>query len=127
MHNTNVDGVRENTVGAQVIDAWTPTFSFTLLTMNKENAQRALGVADITEDGKVIPRHTIKDTDYKDYYWVGERADGKAIVVFLGNALATGGLSWRTTTNGEVESSITLTGNYSRADQDTVPFYIQEI
>ena len=127
MRSYNIDGVRENTMGNQVIDDWRPTFAFTLLTMDKEKTQMALGVADIDEEGKVIPRHKIKDEDYKDYYWVGERSDGATIVMFLGNALSTGGLSWRTTHNGEVESSITLTAHYTRADQDKVPFYMQEI
>ena len=127
MRSYNIDGVRENTMGNQVIDDWRPTFTFTLMTIDKVRTQMALGVADITEDGKVIPRHKIKDTDYKDYYWVGERSDGSTIVMFLGNALSTGGLSWRATHNGEVESSVTLTAHYTRADQDKVPFYMQEI
>ena len=127
MRNISVDGVRGNTAESYVVDGWTPTFAFTLLTTDKVRTQMALGVADITEDGKVIPRHTVKAEDFKDYYWVGERSDGVAIVMCLKNAISTGGLSWRTTANGEVESSITLTGNYTTADQDTAPFWMQEL
>ena len=127
MRNIAVDGVRDNTVGNYVVDDWRPTFAFTLLTTNKEKAQMALGVADITEDGKVVPRHKVTTEDFKDYYWVGERSDGKAIVMCLKNAISTGGLSWRATDKGEVESTITLTGNYTTSDQESAPFWMQEI
>ena len=64
---------------------------------------------------------------FKNYYWYGERSDGAKIVFFLGNAISTGGLSWKTNNQGESESSITLTGNYTANNQDTAPFWMQEI
>lgn len=126
MRNIAVDGVRTNTVESYVNDGWTPTFSFTALTADKESVQMALGVADI-EDGKVIPKHDVKSEYFKDYYWYGKRSDGSSIVFCLKNAISTGGLSWKTNDKGESESTVTLTGNYTAEDQDTAPFWMQEI
>lgn len=127
MRNIAVDGVRTNTVESYVNDGWTPTFAFTALTADKESVQMALGVADIEADGKVVPKHDVDTKYFKDYYWYGKRSDGASIVFFLGNAISTGGLSWKTNDKGESESSITLTGNYTAADQDTAPFWMKEI
>lgn len=127
MRNIAVDGVRTNTVESYVNDGWTPTFTFTALTADKESVQMALGVADIEEDGKVVPKHDVDAKYFKDYYWYGKRSDGATIVFFLGKAISTGGLSWKTNDKGESESSITLTGNYTAEDQDTAPFWMQEI
>lgn len=126
LRNIALDGVRTNTVESYVNDGWTPTFSFTALTSDKENVQMALGVADIV-DNKVMPRHEVKSEYFKDYYWYGKRSDGVAIVFFIGKAISTGGLSWKTNDKGESESSITLTGNYTAESQDTAPFWMKEV
>lgn len=126
MRNISVDGVRTNTMESYVNDGWTPTFSFTALTTDKAMVQTALGVADV-EENKVIPKHNVEGKYFKDYYWVGERSDGAIIVFCLKNAISSGGLSWKTNDKGELESSITLTGNYTLAEQDTAPFWMEEI
>lgn len=126
MRNIAVDGVRTNTVESYVNDGYTPTFAFTALTADKESVQMALGVADI-EGNRVVPKHDVDAKYFKDYYWYGKRSDGVAIVFFLGNAISTGGLSWKTNDKGESESSITLTGNYTANDQDTAPFWMEEV
>ena len=124
--NIAVDGVKTNTVESYVTDGYTPTLAFTALTANADMVKVAIGAADIV-DGKVIPRHKVNNADFRDYYWVGERSDGSAVVFFLGNCISTGGLSWRRNDRGESESAITLTANYTAADQDTVPFWMQEV
>lgn len=126
MRTIAVDGVRTNTVESYVNDGWTPTLAFTALTSTPEMVQMALGVADI-ENGRVVPKHDVDSKYFKDYYWIGERSDGAKVVFFLGNCISTGGLSWRRNDKGESESSITLTANYTANDQDTAPFWMQEI
>lgn len=126
LRNISVDGVRTNTRESYVVDGYAPTFAFTALTADKEMVQLALGIADIV-DGKVVPKHENDNKYFKDVYWVGERSDGTAIVFCLKQALSTGGLSWKNNDKGESESSITLTGNYTADDQDTAPFWFQEI
>ena len=128
LRNISVDGIRTNTVESYVNDGWTPTLAFTALTSTPEMVQMALGIADIDPDTKkVIPKHIADSKYFKDVYWVGERSDGAIIVFYIGKALSTGGLSWKRNDKGESESSITLTGNYTAADQDTAPFWMQEI
>lgn len=126
--NISVDGMKTNTVESYVSDGFTATLAFTALTADKEMTVRALGCADIdTATGKVMPRHNYKASDFANVYWVGERADGVKIVCYFGNTISTGGLSWKTNDKGELESSITLTANYTANDQDTVPFWMNEL
>lgn len=126
MRNIAVDGVRTNTVESYVNDGWTPTFAFTALTADLETTLMAFGVAELEGD-KVVPKHDVGAKYFKDYYWYGTRSDGGSIVFCLKNAISTGGLSWKTNDRGESESSITLTGNYTANDQDTAPFWMQEV
>lgn len=124
--NISIDGIKTNTVESYISDGYTPTISFTALTTDKDMVIRALGCADII-DNKVVPRHEFKSSDFKDVYWLGERSDGVTIVCCFNNTISTGGLSWKTNDKGELESSITLTANYTANDQDTVPFYMLEL
>ena len=80
----------------------------------------SLGAADIV-DGKVIPRRSVKLTDFSDVWWVGDRADGGMVAIRLMNALSTGGFSLQTTKNGKGQVSMELTGHVSIKDQDTMP------
>ena len=72
-------------------------------------------------DYKITPRRDLKQTDFADIWWVGDRADGGLVAVKLINALSTGGLSLQTTKNGKGQVSIELTGHVSINAQDTMP------
>ena len=48
--------------------------SGTFVTVTAALAQRLVGAADIAsgDNTKIVPRNTLKDTDFKDLWWVGD-------------------------------------------------------
>lgn len=111
------------------LDGWETTLGFTALNTTPEVIRMALGAADIDASaGKITPRRDLKDTDFADVWWVGDRSDGGLVAIRLINALSTSGFSLQTTKNGKGQISVTLSGHVSINDQDVVPmeFYVQE-
>lgn len=124
----DVDNCPENMKELKHLDSWECTFGFTALGTSKESIQLELGAADIDPTtGAITPRRTLKQTDFEDLWWVGDRADGGVVAVKLINALSTDGFSLQTTKNGKGQISCTLTGHVSINDQDTMPMVIYSI
>ena len=111
------------------LDGWETTLGFTALNTTPEVIRMALGAADIgATNGKITPRRNLKDTDFADIWWVGDRTDGGLVAIRLINALSTSGFSLQTTKNGKGQIAVTLAGHVSITEQDVVPmeFYVQE-
>lgn len=111
------------------LDGWETTLGFTALNTTPEVIRMALGAADIeASNGKITPRRNLKDTDFADVWWVGDRSDGGLVAIRLINALSTSGFSLQTTKNGKGQIAVTLAGHVSIQEQDVVPmeFYVQE-
>lgn len=102
------------------LDGWECSLSTTALGTSVEVIRLALGAADVTGD-KVTPRRDLKQTDFSDLWWVGDRSDGGLVAIKLKNALSSDGFSLQTTKNGKGTIAITLTGHVSINDQDTMP------
>lgn len=118
----DVDNAPINVMELKKLDTWDCKIATTSLGTTAESIRLALGAADITaETGKIIPRRELKDTDFADIWWVGDRADGGFVAVKLMNALSTGGFSLQTTKSGKGQISIELTGHVSVDDQDVMP------
>lgn len=125
----DVDNCPNNTKELKHLDNWECKISFTSLGASVAAIAMALGAATTTDaSGKVVPNASIKSTDFKDIWWVGDRADGGLVAVKLINALSTGGLELQTTKNGKGQISVELTGHVSLANQDVMPmeFYVTE-
>lgn len=124
---TDIDNLPENTKEFKEIDGWDCSLGFTALNASAPVIKMALGAAD-TEGSKITPRNDLKDEDFTDVWWVGERADGGFVACCLKNSLSTDGLSLKTTKKGKGQLSCTLTGHVSIKAQDVVPmeFYVQE-
>lgn len=116
----DVDNAPNNLMEFKHLDGWNCGMSFTSIGTSLESIRLSLGAADIV-DGKVVPRRSIKLTDFSDVWWVGDRADGGMVAIRLMNALSTGGFSLQTTKNGKGQVSMELTGHVSIQDQDTMP------
>lgn len=123
----DVDNCPENTKELKHLDGWACGLSFTALGTSPEVIRLALGAADV-EGGKITPRADLKDTDFADLWWVGDRSDGGMVAVCLKNALSTGGFSLQTSKNGKGQISVTLTGHVSINAQKVVPmeFYSED-
>lgn len=124
----DVDNCPTNMLELKHLDGWECKMSFTSLSTSPESIRLALGAADISAaDGKIIPRRDLKQSDFSDIWWVGDRADGGLVAIRLINALSTDGFSLQTTKNGKGQISVGLTGHVSISAQNVMPmeFYSQ--
>lgn len=119
----DVDNVPLNMKELKHLDSWECKISTTSLGTSPGLIRMALGCADIdeTNTSKIIPRADLKQTDFADLWWVGDRADGGLVAVQLKNALSTGGFSLQTTKNGKGQIAIEITGHVSMKAQKEVP------
>ena len=125
----DVDNCPNGMMELMDLEGWECTLGFTALNTTPEVIRMALGAADIdVASGKITPRRDLKDTDFADIWWVGDRSDGGLVAICLKNALSTSGLSLQTTKDGKGQLAVTLAGHYSIKEQKTVPmvFYVQE-
>lgn len=118
----NVDNCPDNMKEFKHLDGWECMMSTTSLGTSLESIRLSLGAADVTaQTSKVTVRRDLKQSDFRDLWWVGDRADGGLVAVKLRNALSTGGFELKTEKNGKGQVSIELTGHVSINDQDTMP------
>lgn len=124
----DVDNCPVNMKELKHLDSWECKMAFTSLGTSKENIRMALGAADINaETGAINPRRDLKQTDFSDLWWVGDRADGGCVAVQLKNALSTSGFSLQTTKSGKGQVSVELTGHVSIEAQDVMPMVFYSI
>lgn len=125
----DVDNCPTNMKELKHLDSWDCKVSTTSLGTSKECIRLSLGAADINaETGAIVPRKDLKQSDFTDLWWVGDRADGGLVAVQVKNALSTGGFSLQTTKNGKGQITIELTGHVSMNAQNVMPmvFYSQD-
>lgn len=118
----DVDNCPANLLELKHLDAWECKLAFTSLGTSPESIRLALGAADVdAASGKIAPRRDLKQSDFSDVWWVGDRADGGMVAVRLINALSTGGFSLKTAKNGKGQISVELTGHVSISAQEAMP------
>ena len=122
----DVDNCPVNMKELKHLDSWECKLSFTSLGMSANAIKLALGAADIGDTGAIkkdtiTPRRDLKQPDFTDLWWVGDRADGGCVAIQIKNSLSTGGFSLQTTKNGKGQLSVELTGHVSIDAQDTMP------
>lgn len=124
----DVDNVPNNMMEFKHLDGWDCRMAFNSIKFNQDNVAFALGAADKTGTSKVVPRRDLEQTDFKDIWWVGDKANGGAAAVKLKNGLSTGGVNIQTTKNGKGTMSMEITGHVSIDAQTTMPmeFYFIE-
>ena len=122
----DVDNCPTNTKELKHLDGWECKMSFTALGTSPENIKLALGAATVSTT-KVTPNRDLKQADFSDIWWVGDRADGGVVAACLKNALSTGGFTLQTTKNGKGQVSVELTGHVSIDAQDTMPMEFYSI
>ena len=120
---SDVDNVPENMMELKHLDSWACSLATTALGTSPAAIKLALGCADIdcTDETKIVPRADLKQTDFTDIWWVGDKANGGFVAIQLKNALATSGFSLKTTKNGKGTVDLSLTGHVSLSAQKVVP------
>lgn len=116
----DVDNCPNNMMELKKLDGWECKMSFTSIGTSAESIRLALGAADVV-GGKIVPRRELKQTDFSDIWWVGDRADNGFVAVALLNALSTDGFTLKTTKNGKGQVSVGLMGHVSINAQDAMP------
>lgn len=122
----DVDNAPNNMKEFLHLDGWTCTLGFTSLTNDVKGLRLSLGAADI-EGNKVTPRRDVKQSDFKDVWWVGDKANGGFLAIHLMNALSSEGFSLKTEKAGKGQVETTLTGYVSIDEQDVVPMEFYSI
>lgn len=125
----DIDNLPNNTKEYKRLTGWNCEISTTSYDTTAENIKLSLGAADVSSsNSKIVPRMELRDSDFADVWWVGDRLDGGWVAVRLINALSTAGFSIQTSKNGKGTIPLTLGGHVSTASQDVVPmeFYIFE-
>lgn len=125
----DVDNCPANMKELKHLDYWECKMSFTSLGTSPAAIKLSLGAADIgtTNTSMIVPRRDLKQTDFTDLWWVGDRADGGCVAIQLKNALSTGGFTLQTTKNGKGQVSVELTGHVSIEEQDVMPMVFYSI
>lgn len=130
-YGEDVDNVPNNVMEFKRLDSWEAKMSFSSIKFNAANTKWALGAADtqLLANGvtKVTPRRDVQLSDFKDLWWVGDKANGGAYAIKLLNALSTGGLNIQSTKNGKGTNQIEVTGHVSLNAQDVMPMEIYDI
>lgn len=119
----DVDNAPNNCKEGKHLDGWDTKISTSCLGTSPRSIKLALGCADIDGDDatKIVPRADLKQTDFSDIWWVGDKASGGFVAVQLKNALCTSGFSLQTTKNGKGTIGLELTGHTSIEAQKEVP------
>lgn len=128
-YGEDVDNVPNNMMELKHLDGWDCKISTTGLGTSPELIKLALGAADIpgSNTSQIIPRRTLKQSDFSSIWWVGDKANGGCVAIQLMNALSTTGFSLQTTKNGKGQVSLEITGHVSIHDQETVPMVFYSI
>lgn len=130
-YGEDVDNVPLNMMEFKNLDGWEAAMSFSSIKFNAANTKWSLGAADseLLANGvtRVRPRRDVKLSDFKDIWWVGDKANGGAYAIKLLNALSTGGLNIQSNKNGKGTNQITVTGHVSINAQDIMPMEIYDI
>lgn len=127
----DVDNVPNGMKEFKHLDGWDAKMAFTSIKFNAANTKWALGAADteLLENGvtKIVPRKDLKQTDFQDLWWVGDKANGGAYAIKLLNALSTGGLNIQSSKNGKGTNQVEVTGHPSIEAQNVMPMEIYDI
>lgn len=130
-YGEDVDNVPNNMMEFKHLDGWEAKMSFSSIKFNAANTKWALGAADteLLSNGvtMVKPRRDVALSDFKDIWWVGDKANGGAYAINLKNALSTGGLNIQSSKNGKGTNQIEVTGHVSIDAQDEMPMVIYDI
>ena len=124
-----VDGMRYPFKGADFVDSVDAYLSGTLLEVVPNNFKLLLGTGDVSTSGKktTITMHTaVRSTDYISHLcWVGDLADGRAVLIELDNAFNTADFSLTFTDKGEGTMTFEFHARQAAVnDYDNAPFRV---
>lgn len=132
----DIDNCPKNTMELKRLDSWEILMSGSFVTVTAGLAQRLVGPADLSGN-KVTPRNALKDTDFKDLWWVGDYSsindDGSSnvkagyVAIHMMNTLSNTGFNIQSSDRAKGMFEFEFMAHYSIENQDKVPFevYVQ--
>lgn len=123
----DVDNAPNNVMEFKKLTGWDCNVSTTALGTSPELIQMQLGAADIVDGTKIVPRRDLKQTDFTDLWWVGDKANGGFVAIQIKNALSTDGFNIQTTKNGKGQLTLNIMGHVSLKNQNEVPMIFYSI
>lgn len=125
----DIDNCPKNMKELKKLDTWDIKMSGTFITISPSSVASLVAAADVAAE-KVTPRNDLKDSDFKELWWVGDYSDkndganGGFCAIHMKNALSTGGLSIKSSDKAKGQFAFEFTAHYSMAAQTTVPFEV---
>lgn len=132
----DIDNCPKNTMELKKLDSWEAKMSGSFVTMDTKAAVSVIGMAaTVSDNTKVVPNNSVKTTDFKSIWWVGDYSDVNAdatgktghagfIAIKLINALSTGGFKVKSSDKEKGTFDFEYTGHYSTTNIDVVPFEV---
>lgn len=126
----NIDNCPKNTMELKRLDSWEAKAAGTFVTMDTAAARSLLGAADLSgsDTSCVVPRSSVKDTDFTDVWLVGDYSDqngaqhGGYLAIHLRNALSSGGFRIESGDRAKGQFDFTYLAHYALSQPDSVPF-----
>lgn len=100
------------------------------VTFTPDSVKRDMAAADLsTVEGKaglskITPRDTLKDSDFLDFWLVGDHGVGGYMAIHIMNALSVSGFNWKTADQENGTSDFEYTAHYSVKNQTQVPYEV---
>lgn len=122
----DIDNCPKNMKELKNLDAWEIKMSGSFVTATAMSVAAMLGAADV-DVTKITPRSDLKDSDFKDLWWVGDYSDenseekGGFIAIHMMNALSTGGFQIQSTDKAKGKFNFEFVAHYSMDAQTVVP------
>lgn len=128
----DVDNCPANMKELKHLDSMDPTMSGTFLTCTPAVIKDLIAAADVdaTDTTKVVPRSELKQSDFKEVWWIGDYSDKNTgsnagfLAIHLLNALNQSGFQIQSGKNAKGQMAFEYHGHYSMDAQETVPFEI---
>lgn len=126
----DMDNVPANTWQLKRVRSYDPALSGNWVTITAAEAKRMNGAGTLSGN-KITPSHELKESDFDDFWVVGDYSDknnGAAtagfVAIHLMHALNTGGMQWQTTKDGKGQFAFDYHGHYDLTNIDQVPYEI---
>lgn len=128
----DIDNCPKNTKELKKLNSHDVKISGTFVTINAATAKKLAAAADADEsnEGHIIPRNELVESDFEDIWWIGDYSDNNTgenagfVAIHMLNALNTGGFQIQSTDKEKGKFAFEFTGHYSIEDQDTVPYEV---
>lgn len=125
----DIDNVPANTKQMKQLQAFDPTMSGTMLTLDADTAKMLVASADVdsSDETHVIPRAQLKLSDFDDVWWVGDYSDVNTgssagyVAIHIMDALNVTGLQTQSGKNAKMTLPFEFHGHYDIEDEDQEP------